>query len=199
MIIISDLGGVILEKGFWKLWDYIETEHSIKSSKSRGVFLKYYKQVFSGKMEYSDFLDKFETDLGMSKGYDFWHTKLVEFFIPQKETLNIYKKLQREGHTLVLLSDQITELWVEINELHSISEYFDLVVISSETNFTKPDVRIYEYTLNECRGDPNNSIFIDDREENLEPAKKLGMKTILFENPNQLRKELNKILLNYHS
>ena len=36
----------------------------------------------------------------------------------------------------------------------------------------------------------NECIYIDDREVNLEPAKKLGMKTILFRNAKQLKKEL---------
>ena len=35
-------------------------------------------------------------------------------------------------------------------------------------------------------------LFIDNRDYNLEPARKLGIKTILFENNKQLGKELRK-------
>jgi FMN phosphatase YigB (HAD superfamily) len=36
------------------------------------------------------------------------------------------------------------------------------------------------------QADPARSVFVDDREQNLAPARALGMKTIHFENAQQL-------------
>ena len=41
---------------------------------------------------------------------------------------------------------------------------------------------------------PEEVIFLDDKEENIEPAKKLGMKTITVKSPIQMRKELNELI-----
>lgn len=54
----------------------------------------------------------------------------------------------------------------------------------------KPDEGIYQLALEVTQRDPQECIFIDDRELNLECAKQLGMHTIHFQNAPQLRQEL---------
>src|SRR5579863_7520010 len=54
----------------------------------------------------------------------------------------------------------------------------------------KPDPLIYELALGITQRAPEQCIFIDDRPANLEPAKALGMRTILFQSAEQLRVSL---------
>ena len=54
----------------------------------------------------------------------------------------------------------------------------------------KPDEGIYKLALEVTQRDPEESLFIDDRELNLECAKQLGMRTIHFQNAAQLRQDL---------
>ncbi|MPZ21064.1 MAG: HAD-IA family hydrolase [Luteitalea sp.] len=42
----------------------------------------------------------------------------------------------------------------------------------------KPDARIYEIALDVMQAEPATSLFVDDREENVEAARALGMPTI---------------------
>ncbi len=42
----------------------------------------------------------------------------------------------------------------------------------------KPEARIYEIALDVMQADPATSVFVDDREENVEGARTLGMRTI---------------------
>ena len=51
----------------------------------------------------------------------------------------------------------------------------------------KPARRIYEVALAMSQADPAASVFIDDRERNLEPARPLGMRTIRFTDAARLR------------
>ncbi|PIR04638.1 MAG: hypothetical protein COV57_03370 [Candidatus Liptonbacteria bacterium CG11_big_fil_rev_8_21_14_0_20_35_14] len=74
------------------------------------------------------------------------------------------------------------------------SLYFDEVIISAEVGINKPDPKIYSLALDKIKSNPEESIFIDDLEKNLEPAKKLGIATILYENPKQLEKNLSVYL-----
>jgi FMN phosphatase YigB (HAD superfamily) len=45
-----------------------------------------------------------------------------------------------------------------------------------------------------AQADPRASLFIDDRQQNLSPAKKLGMQVILFTSAAQLRSDLERVL-----
>jgi FMN phosphatase YigB (HAD superfamily) len=54
----------------------------------------------------------------------------------------------------------------------------------------KPDPAIYRYTLEKLGVRPEETLFIDDRQENVEAATALGMKALLFTTVNQLRADL---------
>ena len=57
---------------------------------------------------------------------------------------------------------------------------FDGVVVSSDVHLIKPDVRIYEYLLEKYHLNPQECLFLDDREDNVEGARKAGMQAMLF-------------------
>ena len=56
----------------------------------------------------------------------------------------------------------------------------------------KPDVAIYRLALDVAQRTGDESIFIDDRPENADGARKAGMNAIQFENADQLRSDLQK-------
>lgn len=55
---------------------------------------------------------------------------------------------------------------------------FDYVWLSFELGYRKPKKEIYEIVDNDCKLNPNNILFIDDVEENLEIPKKIGWEVI---------------------
>ena len=57
----------------------------------------------------------------------------------------------------------------------------------------KPDPPIYKMALNVTQRRPQECLFVDDRELNLEPARQLGMNTIQFQNVGQLEADLRKL------
>jgi putative hydrolase of the HAD superfamily len=67
---------------------------------------------------------------------------------------------------------------------------FDVLVWSYELRITKPDAAIYRYALEKLGTLPEETLFIDDREENVRAAIAMGMKGIVFTNVDQLRREL---------
>jgi putative hydrolase of the HAD superfamily len=58
----------------------------------------------------------------------------------------------------------------------------------------KPTQKFYSRALAIAQADPKMSLFIDDREQNISPARALGMTAILFESPDQLRSDLERVL-----
>lgn len=62
---------------------------------------------------------------------------------------------------------------------YGICKYFDLIVSSAEEGLEKPDPRIFMLALNKAGCKPEEAYMIGDRLDNdIEPAGKIGMKTI---------------------
>ncbi len=79
-----------------------------------------------------------------------------------------------------------------------LDEIFDAYLSSCWLGLRKPTHKFYDRALSIAQARPEQSLFIDDREQNLTPAAALGMKTILYQSPAQLRAALvaNGIHLN---
>jgi putative hydrolase of the HAD superfamily len=54
----------------------------------------------------------------------------------------------------------------------------------------KPEEGIYKLALEVTQSNPDECLFIDDRELNLECARQLQMRTVHFQNAAQLRRDL---------
>jgi len=112
-----------------------------------------------------------------------------------KQNKKLYKlafKLKKQGHKIAILSDQ----WWLSKEAVIKEKYmkkFNVVVISCDVGLRKPNPEIYKLTLKKLKLPAKNCLFIDNQTWNLTPAKKLGMKTILFKTDEQLFKQLFKM------
>ena len=73
-----------------------------------------------------------------------------------------------------------------------IYEPFDPCLLSTEIGALKPDLKAYRLLLSELALSPEEVIFIDDKLENVEAAKKMGIDGIVFESSQQIRDELSK-------
>lgn len=61
-------------------------------------------------------------------------------------------------------------------------ELFDVVAISDELDLHKPDVRLYQWTIEKAGCDPARSVMIGDRRDNdIAPANAALMRTILLQ------------------
>lgn len=67
---------------------------------------------------------------------------------------------------------------------------FDVFVTSAELGVMKPEPRIYHVTLERLGVSPLEAIFVDDFSENVEAARRLGMRAVHFVDPDQVRHEL---------
>ena len=68
----------------------------------------------------------------------------------------------------------------------------DGAIFSYTVKQIKPDIEIYETLLNQYQLKPEECVFIDDRMENIEGAKKAGIHGICFETIEQVKEDLKK-------
>jgi HAD superfamily hydrolase (TIGR01509 family) len=70
-----------------------------------------------------------------------------------------------------------------IERERAISTKFDTVVVSYEVGCAKPDAEIFELTLDRLGVAAAQALFVDDREVNLEGARRVGLRTLHFTGP----------------
>ena len=77
-------------------------------------------------------------------------------------------------------------------------DYFDEQVVSCEIGLGKPDRRIYEYLLTHCGLNAEETIFIDDRKDNVDVAEELGITPFHFDrtNPEEACANLRRAIYN---
>jgi epoxide hydrolase-like predicted phosphatase len=75
-------------------------------------------------------------------------------------------------------------------EAQGLPDIFDVVVSSANVGMAKPEPEIYQLTLDRLGVAPHEALFIDDKTRNTTAAEALGIASILFESPAQLRREL---------
>jgi 2-haloacid dehalogenase len=63
-------------------------------------------------------------------------------------------------------------------------------VVSSQEGVIKPEPEIFQRMLARFGLEPEHTVFVDDAECNLAAARALGLRTVLFRSPAQLRREL---------
>jgi putative hydrolase of the HAD superfamily len=110
---------------------------------------------------------------------------------PFPETIDLARALVRTGrYRLMTINNESAELNQHRLELFGLRDIFTTFFSSCWVGLLKPARRIYEVALAMSQADPSSSVFIDDREQNLEPARSLGMQTIRFTDARQLRQDL---------
>ena len=110
-------------------------------------------------------------------------------------TVELIKELKAKGYKVYVLSNMSKE-YIEFLRKLPIFEYFDAQIISCELGLAKPDRKFYEHLLTSCELNPAETIFIDDRKDNVEAAAELGIVPFHFalNDPEGSCEELRKII-----
>ena len=88
--------------------------------------------------------------------------------------------LKKEGYRLYFLSNYSEKLHKDTVHHMDFMEEFDGGIFSYEVKCIKPDLKIYELLLEKYHLNPEETIFYDDRKENVDAALKLGIKAKIF-------------------
>ncbi len=110
------------------------------------------------------------------------------------ETVELLKQLKERGkHKLLGLTNWSHETFPVALERFDFLSWFDGIVVSGVEKMKKPDARIYQLTLDRYNVIAENAIFIDDKQENVEAAKKAGIHGIHHTAAQQLKNELKQL------
>ena len=120
------------------------------------------------------------TDVTNEEIIDAANKMLVE--IPDEKKKRLLQ-LKKAGYRLFLLSNTIDIHWDYCVEHlfpyqnHGVEDYFEHCFLSQRMHLAKPDAHIYEEVVGQANIYPDETLFIDDLQENCEAAEKLGIHT----------------------
>jgi 2-haloacid dehalogenase len=193
--IIFDLGGVLID------WDprYL------------------YRKIFASEEEITWFLENIctsewndEQDAGRSfeeatraltekhpehtEAIEAWYSRWTETIQgPIQGTVDILLQIKEEKkYNLYALTNWSAETFPWALENFSFLHWFQGIVVSGVEKCRKPHPEIYHILFSRFKVDPSTTLFIDDNIKNIRTASELGLNTVHFTNPHDLREGLKK-------
>lgn len=104
---------------------------------------------------------------------------LDECLTLDEEFIKVASRL-KENYNLAILSNDVSEWGTYLREKYGINELVEFSIISGDVGYRKPSEAIYKIALEKVDVEPCDCIFVDDRDKNLKPALRLGMKAARF-------------------
>lgn len=95
------------------------------------------------------------------------------------------RQLREAGYRTALLTNNAREWEPMWRSMIPVDELFDVVVDSSVVGLRKPDAAIYRLTCERLGVDPEECIFVDDLQCNVDAASALGMEVVRCTDPAQ--------------
>lgn len=196
--VIFDVGFVLVDFRWRDLMKDLKIPKDIQEKFAKTVFgSHWWNELDRGVLEEDEVVNKLRED--NSPHYEefdlVWSNrdKIVE---PFDYAVGMIEDLKAKGLKVYLLSNYPKSLFTMHTECGRFPfiDKVDGKVVSGFVQLVKPDREIYEYLLKEYNLKAEECVFIDDREENVDAAKEIGINGIWFWNYEQMMKELEKMI-----
>ena len=103
------------------------------------------------------------------------------------------EELKESGFKIFILSNYSEFLFKKHTEPIPFMDKLDGMVVSYEVHMLKPEPGIYEHILKKYSLVPEECLFFDDRQENIDAAIKMGIQSVQVTSEETLVKELEKL------
>lgn len=194
--VVFDIGHVLLgfpwEEYVEKLFDDPEIQRIVTACAFR---CPYWKEMDRGEMDHEDILSHM---IEQAPEYEEYIrealyrvdecTERLDYSIPWIE------ELKSGGYQVLYLSNYSEYVISKSEHALDFLEHMDGGVFSYKVKSIKPEDKIFWELFTHYNLDPQECVFIDDIQENLDTAFRLGMTTVLFENYEQAHADLEEIL-----
>lgn len=185
--LLFDLGGVIINLDRQRCVDALtalgdeKADEMLDLSVQRGTLM----DLEEGKISPSDFFKRMRQKIGKAVSDEEIVHALNELLIGiPLDRLTLLRKLRQRFNVMMLSNTNPIMFDTKIAECFaqeglSITDYFDDVYLSYRLKSCKPDIAIFKKVIELSRIVPQETLFFDDSQKNLDAATSLGFKTFL--------------------
>lgn len=184
--IIFDLGGVVINLDYYKTTRAFEAlglknfGEMYSQAAQTGLFDDFEKGKSSVPYFLNKLIDFLPAGTTANQVVEAWNAMILDFPI---ENLQLIERLNLSHKTFLLSNTNEIHIQKVHQHLQLVSPhktlhpYFEKVYFSSDIGMRKPDAEIFEFVLNENKLDPAKTLFIDDTEQHILGAQKVGIQT----------------------
>ncbi len=105
-----------------------------------------------------------------------------------------YTKVLSKTYKISMLSNIGQSGLASLMDYSVLEEHFEDIVESAKIGFAKPEARAYEIAADRLGVRLDECVFIDDRQNYIDGARHVGMKTILYTDLIDLKRQLSKMI-----
>jgi putative hydrolase of the HAD superfamily len=147
-----------------------------------------------GKLTGIEFWQKIDRDAGLKldansiEALNVWDARM---WTTKNDAMVAWQQRLRErGIKTAILSNMGDSVHENIALEFEWIKRFDVLVWSYQLKMAKPDPAIFRYVLEKLGTRPEETLFLDDKQVNVDAAKELGFRSLVFSNVEQLRQDL---------
>jgi 2-haloacid dehalogenase len=193
--VIFDYGGVVTDGGGGNdVAERLAKNLNITIEEANNLLYKPWDDFFNGRINTSEYWSDVEKGYGHSipiEKRDIFNT--WDHMSPRPQIVQLVNKLKVNGCLVGLLSNVVPVTESIIRE-RGVYELFKPCILSCVFGYSKPDKEVYLELLRQLPGiKPEEVVFVDDQERCLEPARAMGIKTILAKNAQQIVNDVSKL------
>ena len=188
-LIIFDLGGVCFN---YEEYDYLELlaeRNNLNAQELKDYYDSKIKPMEMDQITVEQLWEQLMETFGITGDIDEMIKEMMSLRKFDPELSELIKEL-RKNHKTAYLGNYARKYAELSAEKFNLSEWFDFGVLSYQIGVAKPDVKGFQVILDHFQIKPEEALFIDDSEKNLINPSQLGIKTIHFQNVEQLKEEL---------
>jgi putative hydrolase of the HAD superfamily len=189
-----DYGGVLTGITSAEYSEKIAALLDISKERYQQVYYWHNRKVNLGLISWRQLWELVLRDLGKIDKLDelldlFNHS---DFGIINQSILGLVSSLRSKGYKTGLLSNNTAQAAAKMRQ-QGLARYFDVLHISAETGFVKPELNAFEHFAESLKVTLAELIFIDDSVKSLSTAKDIGYHPILFKDYGSLVTDLTKL------
>lgn len=190
--IIFDWGGVFTHGHLIK--DFAENL-SRKCDKGKEKIEEVFREAEypyeTGKVVPESFWKDFKNNLDIDFAEEEIQKIFLNSYVLNYPMLELAEELKKK-YKLVLLTNNYEDMFGFIKSKYGLEKYFDCLYSSSGIKDKKPNKGIFQFAIDDLKINPQEAIFIDDKEKNIVGAREAGINAIKFENIDQLKAALGR-------
>jgi len=180
--LLFDLGKVIINFNFDLVMERFAERSSLSTAELRNViwdgdWIRRYETGEISSREYHAYLCK---AAGLQMDLDEFHASWSAMFLPDLIIPEELLAILKERYPLILVSNTNESHAAYIAANYGVFRHFDHKIFSHEVGAMKPDRRMYEAAIAAAGKPPEALFFTDDREENVDAARRFGIRAHRF-------------------
>lgn len=191
--VIFDWGGVLIDNPAPGLVRYCADKLSVSKEDYIKAHNRFAKDFEKGLISEEDFWAEVCRALGMSTPdiTSLWSSAFRSVYSPRTDVFSAASSLHNNGYRTALLSNTEEPTMRFFHELEY--DMFDVLVFSCAEGTRKPERKIYEIAMERLGLMPEQTVFIDDKQEFINAAEQMKINTILFRDIEQVKTELSRL------